>query len=56
MCVLGRRVCPGELADSHSGGEDEAQLCGERRTRPLLQPQDDLQTALTAPGRGLSEV
>lgn len=53
---LRRCVHPGELADSHPGGEDQAQQRGERRTRALLQPQDDLQTALVAPGRGLSAV
>lgn len=25
-----RCVCPGDLTEAHSGGEDEAQLCGER--------------------------
>lgn len=44
-----RCVCPGELTDTHSGGEDEAQLCGERGKRPVFQPQDDLQIALAAP-------
>ena len=57
FCVCRRRcVCPGELTDTHSGGEDEAQLCGDSRARPALQPQDDLQTPRAAPGRGLSEL
>lgn len=30
VCVFPRCVCPGELTKAHSGGEDEAQLCGER--------------------------
>lgn len=42
VCVFPRCVCPGELTKAHSGGEDEAQLCGERWKWPLLQLQDDL--------------
>lgn len=56
VCVFLRRVRPGELTDTRSGGEDEAQLCGERGKRPVFQPQDDLQIALAAPRWGLSEV
>lgn len=50
VCVFLRCVRPGVFTDTHSGGEDEAQLCGERGKRPVFQPQDDLQTALAAPG------
>lgn len=56
MDFLLRCVCAGEPADSQPGGEGQEQLRGQRGERPVLQPQDDLQAALAAPGGGLSEV